>query len=86
MGQHKHNPTALAAARGEISKSDRKPRKGGGFAGTSRSVLDIKDALKKPVYVQVGPSIRRRHPKVRGKALVKAAKRARILARELAAA
>lgn len=85
MGQHKHNPTAIAAARGEISKSTRLKRSHGGYAGTSRSVLDIKDAFGKPVYVMAGAAIRLRHPKVRGKAAVKAAKRQRMQAMESAA-
>lgn len=86
MGQHKHNPTAIAVKEGRISRNDRvKPHSASGYAGTSRSALDITDALGKPVYVMAGKSIRRRHPKVRGKAAVKAAKQQRIRARESAA-
>lgn len=83
MGQHKHNPTALAAARGDIKKSDRVRRHGSqGYAGTSRSVLAITDVLGKPKYVQDGPVIRRRWAKVRSKANLKRLKAQRRMARE----
>jgi hypothetical protein len=86
MGQHKHNPTAIAVKEGRLSRSKRvKRHTSAGYTGTSRNVLDIRDALGKPVYVQAGPCIRRRYQKVRGKANVKASKRARIQARESAA-
>ncbi len=49
-----------------------------------RSVLEIVQHGKK-LYAFVGSSIRRAFPKVRGKANVKAAKRQRIAARQIAA-
>lgn len=85
MGQHKHNPTAIAAARGELSKADRKPAKKIG-GGTFRSVLDI--VLLggvRPYFEDAHGSIRHRVPRVKGKAAVKAAKRARHAQRKLAA-
>lgn len=49
-----------------------------------RSVLDIR-IEGQATYLQVGSSIRRRFPRVKGKAAVKAAKKTRIVARESAA-
>jgi hypothetical protein len=82
MGQHKHNPTAIAAARGELSKADRKPvAKTGG--GTMRSVLAIVGVGNTRTYFADGAGvIRHRFPKVRGKANVKRSKKARRLSRE----
>lgn len=86
MGQHRTNPVALAAKRGDISKADRQPvAKTGG--GTMRSVLDIVGIGNRRPYVADGHgTIRLRHPKLRGKAAVKRAKRARQAVRQQEAA
>jgi hypothetical protein len=79
MGQHKTNLTAQAAARGEISKADRV------------RVVSVGSRFGGPVedsrYIRRRDgSMRRKFPKVRGKANVKCAKKARRLARKWAAA
>lgn len=81
MGEHKRNPIAHAAARGDISKADRQPiAKTGG--GTLRSVLELKQDGK-PLYRENRKGVIHRNlQKVRGKANVKQAKKARRIARE----
>lgn len=85
MGEHKYNPTASAAARGELDRSARvrPPQVGSRFGG---SVTNAVDAEGKPVYfTNARGFVQRVHPKVKGKANVKRVKRARMLAGESAA-
>ena len=82
MGQHTTNPIAQAAKRGEL-----KPRvraKVAALAQTLRSVLEKVIGGRRVYSVATDGSIRRRFPKVRGKAAVKRAKKARRLARKVA--
>lgn len=77
MGQHRTNPVAQAAKRGELGSRPRDPKTGG---GTRRPVLDIVIGGKRQyweVACKGGVRIERRYPKVRGKATVKATKKAR---------
>ena len=74
MGQHKTNPVALAAARGELRKEDRAE-----IVKTPTHTERLIVAGKE--YHQRGGSLARAVPKVRGKANVKRAKKAKRLAR-----
>lgn len=83
MGQHTHNPTALAAARGEISKSDRQPAVKTP-THTERVVVAGKAYHERNTITRKGRRVMvtgvclvRAIPKVRGKAAAKAAKKAR---------
>jgi hypothetical protein len=80
MGQHKYNPTALAAARGELSKADR--------VRTAKTPTHTERLIEPGTRYRFSKSggLVRKFPKVRGKANVKRAKKARRLAREWAAA
>jgi len=77
MGQHKTNPVAQAAKRGELSKADRvrPPSIGSRFGGMVSSARYVTNARGE---------VRRKFPKVKGKANAKRAKQARRLAREFA--
>lgn len=85
MGQHKHNPTAMAAARGELNpvKRDRPIKSVSSFIRSVLAIVGI--GGKRPYYQDRHGSIRRTVGKVKGKANVKRAKKARRLAREFAA-
>lgn len=90
MGQHKTNPVAMAAKRGEISKSDRQPRVKtqthtermivAGEEYHERNTITRKGRRK----VVTGVCLVRAVPKVRGKAHVKRAKRQRRVSETLA--
>lgn len=74
MGQHKFNPNALAAKRGDLDPGNRvRPAAVGSSFGGAVSATDY--------YMTAERSIRLTRPKLRGKARVKRAKKARRVAR-----
>ena len=70
MGQHKTNPVALAAKRGELSKADRVPR-------TKTPTHTERQIVAGKEYHEQRSCLVRAVPKVRGKANVKRAKKNR---------
>ena len=74
MGQHRTNPVAQAYARGEISKSTR-------TVARKTPPFNERELVLGKVYRMKGMTVLRAIPKVRGKANVKRAKKARQAAR-----
>lgn len=87
MGQHRFNPTAIAAARGELKPLDRLKTLGSydlvsRFGGDVLNKRGVGNA--RPYHEDRRGCIRHATPKVKGKANVKRAKRARIRGRQSA--